>query len=148
MHEIYFYYVYFCGILFVVMKSETTQKTAKVSKTESYRETSVSTSNMLRGYALAAIVSGYILGPLLILGGGAYWMYTMGIIPKGVVIVVVLVSFVISNALIITRSSKLITNFNKKADIVDPTAEEVAQWNANRPSSYQYDDEEEEDENY
>jgi len=108
-------------------------------------ENAVSGVNMLRGFALSAIISGYILGPLLLLGGIPYWLYKQGIINKLLVVIAVILAFIISNALIFVKSKKLIENFNKKANIKDPTAEEVAEWKKNRPASYKYDDDEEED---
>lgn len=108
----------------------------------SVEEKVVSTSNMLRGFALSAIISGYILGPLLILGGGAYWLYRADVINKVVVVAAVVASCILSNALIITRSKKMIADFSKKTGIKDPTPEQAAQW---RKKNGPYDDEEEDD---
>jgi hypothetical protein len=99
--------------------------------------------NMLRGFALSAIISGYILGPLLVLGGFSFWLYKNGIINKWASVGIIILSFIISNYLIITKSKKLIENFSKKANLKDPTSEEVKKWNENRPESYKYNDEEE-----
>lgn len=98
-------------------------------------------SYLLRGFALSAIVSGYILGPLLVLGGGAYWLYQAGVINKAVAAAAVVAAFIVSNALIITRSKKMLESFSKKAGIKDPTPEEAAKW---REKNGPYDDEEDE----
>jgi len=95
--------------------------------------------NIGRGFLLSAIISGYILGPLLVLGGGAYWLYRADVINKAVVIAVVVAAFICSNAMIITRSKKMLEHFNKKAGITDPTPEEAAAW---RKKNGPYDDEE------
>ena len=99
----------------------------------------------LQGLALSAMISGYILGPLLIIGGGALWLQKNDYIGRIMLIIAVLIAFVFSNALIIWRSKKMILKFNKKTGIKDPTAEQVAQWRKNKPASYKYDDDEEEE---
>jgi len=110
------------------------------SRPDKITEAAVSTSNMVHGFALSAIISGYILGPLLLLGGGTWWLYKAGYVSKFVVVGMVVVAFIISNALIISKSKKLITGFNKKTGIKDPTPEEAARW---REKNGPYDDEEE-----
>ncbi len=97
-------------------------------------------SYLLKGFALSAIISGYIIGPLLILGGGSWWLYKNEYIDKIVVIIAILIAFVLSNALIIMKSKKMIQSFNKKTGIKDPTPDQVAFWKKNRPSSYKFDD--------
>jgi hypothetical protein len=99
-------------------------------------------SYLLRGFALSAIVSGYIIGPLLVIGGGTWWLYKNDYVSKFVVVIAVIIAFAASNALIILQSKKMIEKFNKKTGIKDPTREQVAQWKKNRPSSYKFDDEE------
>ena len=98
---------------------------------------------LLKGFALSAIITGYILGPLLVLGGGAWWLYRNDYVSKFVVIIAVITAFAVSNWLIIGRSKKMMWKFNKKAGIKDPTREQVREWKKNRPASYQFDDEEE-----
>lgn len=107
---------------------------------QSIDEQAVNPRNMLHGFALAAMVSGYIIGPLLVLGGGSYWLYKADVINKLVVIAAVIAAFIFSNALIITRSKKMIQSFNKKTGIKDPTPEEAAKW---RKKNGPYDDEDE-----
>jgi hypothetical protein len=99
---------------------------------------------LLKGFMLSAMISGYIIGPLLVIGGGSWWLYKSGYVDKYVVIIAILVSFIFSNWLIIARSKKMIQKFNKKLGMKDPTPEEVEKWRKSRPESYKFDDEEEE----
>jgi len=103
----------------------------------------VSSANMARGFALSAIISGYILGPLLILGGVAWWLHKAGYINKFGVIIAVLVAFGVSNTLIVVRSKKLVADFAKKAGLKDPTPQEAAKW---REKNGPYDDDETDEE--
>ena len=105
-----------------------------------YKEQPLKFSYLLKGFALSAMVSGYIIGPLLILGGGAWWAYKNDYVSKFVVVIAVLIAFALSNALIVLRSKKMIEKFNKQTGIKDPTKEQVAQWKKNRPASYKFDD--------
>lgn len=98
---------------------------------------------LLKGFALSAIVSGYIIGPLLVIGGGSWWLYQNGYINKFAVVIAVVLAFAGSNWLIIARSKKILEKFNKKIGIKDPTKEQVHEWKKNRPASYRFDDEEE-----
>ncbi|OJI07892.1 hypothetical protein BK004_00420 [bacterium CG10_46_32] len=107
---------------------------------QTIEEQAINPRNMLHGFALAAIISGYILGPLLVLGGGAYWAYRMDAINKIVVVCAVITAFILSNILIITRSKKMIESFSKKTGIKDPTPAEAAKW---REKNGPYDDPEE-----
>ena len=97
------------------LKEESNKQTASTNQPQ----TKVSYKNMLRGFALAAIVSGYIIGPLLILGGLGWWLDKQYDVGKLVVVLFILVAFVISNALIIIRSKKMIQNFSKKTGTED-----------------------------
>jgi hypothetical protein len=101
-------------------------------------------SYLIKGFALSAIVSGYIIGPLLVIGGGTFWLYKSDYVSKIYVIIAIIVSFIFSNWLIIARSKNMLIKFNKKLGMKDPTKEQVAQWKKNRPASYKFDDEEEE----
>ncbi len=103
-------------------------------------EKAVSATHMLHGLALSAIISGYIFGPLLILGGIPWFLYKQGIVSKWVVAVCIILAFVASNTLIITRAKKLITGFNHKTGIKDPTPEQAAKWRATRRYNPEDDD--------
>ena len=100
-------------------------------------------SYLIKGFQLSAIVSGYIIVPLLVIGGGTWWLYKNDYVSKIVVIIAVLISFVFSNWLIISQSKKMLKKFNNDLGIKDPTKEQVAEWKKNRPDSYKYDEEEE-----
>ncbi|MBU2575719.1 hypothetical protein KKF64_01355 [Patescibacteria group bacterium] len=101
-------------------------------------------SYLLKGFALSAMISGYIIGPLLVIGGGTWWLYKNNYVDKIVVIISVLIAFAFSNWLIIVQSKKMLKKFNNKMGIKDPSREQVKEWKKNRPESYQFDDEEEE----
>jgi len=105
-----------------------------------YKQPPMKLSYLLKGFALSAMISGYIIGPLLILGGGAWWLYKNDYVSKIVVVIAILIAFILSNVLIVKRSKKMIERFNKKVGIKDPSAEQVAEWKKNRPASYKFDD--------
>jgi len=76
-------------------------------------------SYLLKGMALSAMVSGYILGPLLIFGGIGYWIYKHFETSRIVLFIAVLIAFFTSNALIFIRAKKDAENFVEKTKDVD-----------------------------
>ena len=66
----------------------------------------INPSYLLKGMALSAMISGYILGPLLIFGGLGWWIYTHFDTSKIVLYAFIIIGFIVSNTLILTRSHK------------------------------------------
>jgi hypothetical protein len=72
------------------------------------------TSNIAKGLMLTAVISGYILGPLLVLGGGGWWLYKTYDTSKIIPAVLLILAFIVSNGLIITRAKKMAISFAEK----------------------------------
>ncbi len=66
---------------------------------------SVGSSAGLKALALVGITTGYIFGPLIIIGGAGWYLGEL-INAKWVVFVAVLISFIISNVLIFKQAPK------------------------------------------
>jgi len=71
-------------------------------------------SYLLKGMALSAMVSGYILGPLLILGGIGYWIQKHFNTSRIVLFIFIIIAFIISNALIFIRAKSDAEGFIEK----------------------------------
>jgi len=68
--------------------------------------TAINPIYLIKGFALSALISGYILGPLLVLGGAGYFIYKYFKTPKIVLFISIILAFGISNILIFTRAKK------------------------------------------
>ena len=71
-------------------------------------------SYLLKGMALSARISGYILGPLLVLGGIGYWIYKYFDTSRIVLFIAVIIAFFVSNALIFIRAKADAEKFVEK----------------------------------
>lgn len=69
-------------------------------------------STGMKGLALASMISGYIIGPLVIFGGGG-WLLASSTHHRIYIILGIGLAFILTNVLILRNTTKLI-NFMKK----------------------------------
>ncbi|OIO49042.1 MAG: hypothetical protein AUJ34_01930 [Parcubacteria group bacterium CG1_02_41_12] len=79
----------------------------------------INPSYLLKGMALSARISGYILGPLLILGGLGYWIQKHFNTSRIVLFAFIIIAFFISNALIFIRAKNDAEHFVEKSKDAD-----------------------------
>jgi len=82
-------------------------------------------SYLLKGIALSAMVSGYIIGPLLIFGGLGYWIHKHFHTSRIVLFGFVLFAFLVSNALIFIRSKQDAEKMMKETKDADKHVEKL-----------------------
>ncbi len=79
----------------------------------------VSPIYILKGITLSAVVTGYILGPLLVLGGFGLWIQKHFETSRAVLFAFIIVAMLTSNTLIFIRAKKDIQTFAKKTKNAD-----------------------------